>query len=87
MSSREYDALVVGAGPAGTVAAAMLARSGLRVLLAGPPPKACSSTVALPRTTAAAVEPLLVGAELKSEPLDTIALQVGGRTRLIPGPG
>lgn len=87
MSSREYDALVVGAGPAGTVAAAMLARSGLRVLLAGPPPKACSSTVALPRTTAAAVEPLLVGAELKSEPLDTIALQVGGRTRLIPRAG
>ena len=43
--SRDADAIVVGAGPAGSATAALLARSGLRVLLldkaATPPPKVC----------------------------------------------
>ncbi len=46
MTTRQYDAVVVGAGPAGSTAAALLAEAGVRVALvdraAFPRPKACA---------------------------------------------
>lgn len=82
---RDYDVLVIGAGPAGAVAAAVLARNDIRVLLVGPSSNAPSVTVAVPSTTAAALETLL-GAP-SAAALDTVELRVGGHTRLIPHAG
>jgi menaquinone-9 beta-reductase len=85
---RDYEALVIGAGPAGAVTAAVLARNNLKVLLAGPPPIAPSATVALPQSTAAALGAALADiAGMTSIPLNTVALRVGGCTRLIPRAG
>src|ERR1700722_4153212 len=50
MNKPEWDIVVAGAGPAGAVAAARLARAGRRVLLADRPDAGCKIGEALPGT-------------------------------------
>jgi 2-polyprenyl-6-methoxyphenol hydroxylase-like FAD-dependent oxidoreductase len=81
--SPEWDALVVGAGPAGSVTARELARRGLRVLLVDkanfPRPKVCGCC--LNAAAVAAVRRLGLGHVLAGAvPLDRVIIAANGRT-------
>lgn len=83
-ASGHYDALVVGAGPAGATTAAELARRGIRVLLVGPTAPAGAFAVTLPRSTAAALVELGALAWDDVTPVDAVDLRVGADCRPIP---
>ncbi|HEY2147947.1 MAG TPA: FAD-dependent monooxygenase, partial [Pirellulales bacterium] len=80
-----WDAIVVGAGPAGSIAARQIARAGKSVLLVDkatfPRSKVCGSC--LNATGAALLERIGLGhllGDLGAEPLDEIALAAAGRS-------
>jgi flavin-dependent dehydrogenase len=91
-AARRWPAVVVGAGPAGAVAAAELARRGVRVLLvdrsAFPRAKACGCCLN-GRALAALAEAGLgdVLARLGAVPLTTFRLCIGGKSVTLPLPG
>jgi geranylgeranyl reductase family protein len=79
---QSFDVVIVGAGPAGTVAARGLALSGARVALVDashPREKACGGGV-----TARALE--LVGVELQGRPITSVRFEAGGRSADVPLP-
>jgi flavin-dependent dehydrogenase len=86
-----WDAIVVGAGPAGSLAARQLARAGKSVLLvdkaAFPRYKVCGCC--LNATAAALLEQISLGHllhDLRAQPLDQLALASGGRSVSLPLP-
>ena len=90
--SETWDAVVVGAGPAGAVTARELARRGRRVLLVDkgtfPRPKVCGCC--LNRATLAALEAVGLGdlpARLGAVPLSRVTLAAGGASAELPLPG
>ena len=79
---RSFDAVVVGAGPAGSMAARELARAGTRVALVDgshPREKPCGGGV-----TGRALD--LVGADTPGRRIDTVTFAAGGRTATVPLP-
>jgi flavin-dependent dehydrogenase len=87
-----YDAIVIGAGPAGSVAARELARRGLRVSLVDrasfPRPKVCGCC--LNRAALAALEEVGLGdvpARCGAVPLRGVTIAAGGRSASVPLPG
>lgn len=92
MTNRTWDAVVVGAGPAGSVAARELARRGRSVLLIDkatfPRPKVCGCC--LNAVALAALEAVGLGrvpAACGSVPLRGVRLTAGGRSAVLPLPG
>ncbi|MDS1135299.1 UbiH/UbiF family hydroxylase [Nitratireductor indicus] len=88
MSQNDADIFVAGTGPAGLIAALMLARSGHHVILAGPPPTAKDRrTVALMRPSLDYLAPLGLLDALKAEiaPLRSMRL-IDATGRLIRSP-
>ncbi len=86
-ASRRWDAIVVGAGPAGSTAACVLARRGLGVLLVDrvtlPRPKVCGCC--LGARGVRALDRLGLGAALRgSGPLRSFRLRAGRREASIP---
>lgn len=89
LAERSWDAVVIGAGPAGTVTSTLLARRGLAVLLvdkAGfPRPKVCGGC--LNRAALAALEAAGLGrlpADLGAERLERLRLHSGRRSATVP---
>lgn len=94
-AAAEWDAIVVGAGPAGAATAIRLARGGWRVLLVDrgrmPRPKVCGACLS-PRGVAeleALIAPAdrTAGVPLATVPLATVRLVAAGRRTMIPMTG
>lgn len=89
LSRRDWDAVVIGAGPAGSVISTLLARRGLAVLLVDkasfPRPKVCGGC--LNPAALAALEAARLGHlpwELGALPLSHLRLSTGSRSAMIP---
>ncbi|WP_410585592.1 FAD-dependent oxidoreductase [Amycolatopsis sp. lyj-108] len=77
MASVDVTVVVLGAGPAGSVAAAELARAGLDVALVGPPPDATATDTLVSKETA-----VYAGVDHRSVDLLELAFDQGRRTEL-----
>ncbi len=89
LADRDWDAVVIGAGPAGAVTANLLARRGLAVLLldkaAFPRPKVCGGC--LNRAALAALETAGLGESVRrlgTQPLTRLRLHSGHRSVTLP---
>ncbi|MDR7027614.1 UbiH/UbiF family hydroxylase [Rhizobium rosettiformans] len=86
--SHEFDIAVIGAGPAGQIAAIAMARGGRRVALVGPEPDGSDRrTTALMDQSLAMMERLGLGQDLKAQAAPLAVMQiVDGTKRLLRAP-
>lgn len=90
MQSKEYDAIVVGAGPAGSMAAKTLAGKGLRILVVDKrqeigAPKRCAEGVSLPGLAKAGLAPHPAWAMQRIA--GSVVYSPGGRPLVVRPPG